>query len=934
MTFPRKILCVIVLLLAAVGTALAQGTVRGKVTDAANGETLIGATVRLEGTSHGALTDLDGKYTIPNVPKGVYKIVVSYISYTTQEFANAVIDNGQTVVLDVALKSDDEMLDEVVVTARANRESQNALLLEQKRALIATQAIGAMELSMKGISNAEAAVSQISGVSKNEGEKNVFIRGLADRYNATFLNGFPIPSDDPEYKNIALDIFDTDMIQSITVSKAFNAHQGGDVAGAIVDIQSKELVGDRVFELSASVGANTSIFGGKFMKQEGTSYFGHSRNQEPDASVFEGDDARVGIGYPIVGTLTPTRLHTPIDHGFGMTVGRRWEIADRHPLSVLLVANHGVGYSFSERIARVMDVTTGGVIGDLRGPKSDIETRQLVLLNALLELNKKHEIEYNMLLVHNNRQFVAQMDGTDAEVNQDPDYMVQLLRQQANNNLLVVNQLDSRWSLADKLKWGVGVSLNLMRAQEPDRKSFYLVHMLPGDPSESDYWKPAGSDRNDRFFSNLKENDLNVKTSLDWNFRDNSFVSIGYRGRFVNHRFGAREYNHNFIGISYREANLEKFDWDDTFSDKHMPRVENPGADTPYMLLKKGPEKWYESVKTLHSPYVELVYMISPRLTAQASLRTDIVRMEVQNGSNENLSDHSLIDKVYYLPSVNIKYDLNDKHALRLSGSTSYTLPQVKEISPFKYVHIGYASQGTPNLKPSELLNVDLKWDYYMSASELLSITAFYKEIRNPLARAYNANSASLHEYINPGDKADVAGIELEVKKDLINLYRMSSETRNKLSAGFNASYLYSNMLLRLDNVTPRWTTLEGASPWLLNGDLTYSYSKMDKHLSLSALMSYFSDRIVTYGTVGNKNDVIEQGMVRLDFVASLGLSDHFSIKLKANNLLDAPFRNTQKPNEGSVRDAAGNVVIDPAPVVMSEYRKGRSLSLSFSYKF
>jgi len=51
-------------------------------------------------------------------------------------------------------------------------------------------------------------VAQVSGISKQEGVKNVFVRGLGDRYNATLLNGFPIPSEDPEYKNIALEFLE------------------------------------------------------------------------------------------------------------------------------------------------------------------------------------------------------------------------------------------------------------------------------------------------------------------------------------------------------------------------------------------------------------------------------------------------------------------------------------------------------------------------------------------------------------------------------------------------------------------------------------------------------------------------------------------------------------------------------------------------------
>ena len=92
----------------------------------------------------------------------------------------------------------------------------------------------------------------MAGVSKQEGVKNVFVRGLGDRYNATTFNGFPIPSEDPEYKNISLDFFSTDIIQTVGVNKAFNAEAGPLIAvcmgvitgvggGIIRDVLAREI---------------------------------------------------------------------------------------------------------------------------------------------------------------------------------------------------------------------------------------------------------------------------------------------------------------------------------------------------------------------------------------------------------------------------------------------------------------------------------------------------------------------------------------------------------------------------------------------------------------------------------------------------------------------------------------------------------------------
>mgnify|MGYP000267268213 CR=1 FL=1 len=89
------------------------------------------------------------------------------------------IENNKITTLDFEMVTDDHLLSDVIVVAKANRESENVTLLDQKRSVVAVQAVGAKELSRKGVSDAQGAVTKISGISKQEGIKNVFVRGLA-----------------------------------------------------------------------------------------------------------------------------------------------------------------------------------------------------------------------------------------------------------------------------------------------------------------------------------------------------------------------------------------------------------------------------------------------------------------------------------------------------------------------------------------------------------------------------------------------------------------------------------------------------------------------------------------------------------------------------------------------------------------------------------
>ena len=159
--------------------------IKGAVKDKLSKEPLIGATIRLVGTQAGAVTDLDGNFELNGVGvlEGMYDIEVKYVGYKTEVRRKVRVENGNLVILNLELETDAQELADVVVVAKKNRENENMLLLEQQKAVIAVQAVGVKELSRKGVSDAEGAVSKVAGVSKQEGVKNVFVRGLGDRYN-------------------------------------------------------------------------------------------------------------------------------------------------------------------------------------------------------------------------------------------------------------------------------------------------------------------------------------------------------------------------------------------------------------------------------------------------------------------------------------------------------------------------------------------------------------------------------------------------------------------------------------------------------------------------------------------------------------------------------------------------------------------------------
>lgn len=893
-------LSVLLIFLAVSITALAQtGTVKGKITDAKTNEPLIGATVIIEGTTNGAAADLDGNYLIHNVAAGTHTLIVSYVSYNQLTHTNIVIENNLETVLDFEMFSDEITLQEVEVVARVNRESENILLMEQRQALVSTQAVGSRELSRKGIGNAQAAVAQISGISRQEGVKNVFVRGLGDRYNATLLNGFPIPSEDPEYKNIALEFFGTDIIKNIGVNKVFSGRSYSDVGGAVIDIASKELLNDYELVLNISGGLNSAATRKDFLRQDGSDYFGFANNNRP----FDNK-------YNFTNSLDPEQVFLPMNHRYGISGGKLFKVGiNNNPLSFYAVASHNTDYSYTEEIVRNTN-TIGNVWQDQKGDKFSQNTNQLLLGNIMFGINKKHNLHYNFMLIHANGQSVGKYSGLNAERHQGAlNDMGIAIRQQTNDNLLTVNQLMSDWLLTNSLKIDAGVSYNTVKGLEPDRRENYF------SLAEGNDYNLTRSNRNKRFFSELKNRDINPKFSLTYSLDDrfgseNSNISIGYNGRFVRDDFEAVEYNFSPLG-------MPAFSIDELFLDDLYDKSLRDGT----LSMSTGRINSYDVSKMIHSAFAEATYQLAQNLTANIGLRMDKVDLKVAYDVAHTSAGEVAIDTSYFLPSLNLKYDINDKNSLRLGASKTYTLPQSKEISPYQYVNISFASQGNPNIKPSDNYNIDLKWDYYISPGELLTVTGFYKYIERPIGRVDQANSAGLLTYNNISDHAVVGGVEFELRKNIFNRYDSHIERMNRLSVGLNASYIHTDMLLDILNTTQRKSGLEGASPFLANSDISFHFTQGEKNFVASLIFNYFSDRIHTIGAAGFK-DIIEEGVPTIDFAASYNLNRHLSLKLRASNLLNHAYRLSR---ESSVSDNK---------VILNEFKKGQNISLGVSYEF
>lgn len=870
--------------------------IKGQIKDSDSKEPLIGATVQIIGSSMGAVTDIDGNFQLAGVEDGIYDIEIKYVGYKTVVKRQIKIEDNRIVTLDFELKADTQMLSDVTVVAKANRESESVTLLEQKKSIVAVQSVGAKELSRKGVGDAQGAVTKVSGISKQEGVKNVFVRGLGDRYNLTTLNRFPIPSEDPEYKNIALDFFSTDIIQSVDVNKTFGGTMASDVAGAGINISSKELVGRSELKASVSAGANTNVMRSGVMQMDGVNAFGFAQSSEPEADLN---------AYSFHNSLDPSKKNAPVNQSYMLSGGKEWNWGT-DVFSVYMVGSHDKKYAYYDEEVR-NSITSGDLSQDMKGDISKIETSQLLMAGLNYRHSDKLHLQYDLMMVHAARESVGDYWGMDADFQSSDTYEGFMRRQQVNDNRLLVNQLSGVWKFAPKWSLDAGISYNKIKGMEPDRRINNLVKTAGG------YVPMKGAGVQQRYFSELNEDDINLRAGFTYKLPDAygsefSSVNFGYTGRLVNDGFSATEYDLSVIRQQSFDATDVKFD-----------RYYNQGNLDKGFFMQDRNQDEYDVDKKIHSVYAEATYQLSEHFIANVGVKYDNVNLGVNYRVNRGGTKGSQsIDKDYVLPSVNLRYNFNDKHALRFGASKTYTLPQAKEISPYRYISVSFNSQGNPDLKPSDNYNADLKWDFYLSGSELFSIGAFYKYIKNPISRIEVASAGGFLSYENIADHATVAGAEIEFRKDLFS--RKTAEEIHKLTFGVNGAYTYTHAKVSLATVSTG-SQLEGAAPWIVNSDLSYQLQKGKYNLTSTLVFNYFSDRIYTIGTEGFQ-DIMEKGIPTLDFVLSAKMGNRFSLSMKAANLLNASHQLTRKGNA------------DNREVVLSKYKKGVDLSLGISYEF
>ncbi|WP_236254586.1 TonB-dependent receptor [Mucisphaera calidilacus] len=388
------------------------GSIRGVVYDNDFDMPLAEARVTITETGQETFTNENGNYTFGEVPPGQYTLVFSREGFLRYVESGVLVREGQLSDIDARLDGDFAEMEEFVVQDIQLGGATAVGLLDlriESPALI--DSVGADLMSQAGAGDAEAGLKLVSG-STTTSEGFAAIRGLPPRYISTQLNGVVLPSANPDTRAVKLDLFPSDIIESIQVSKSFTPDQQGTASGGAVNIVTKSIPEQNFFKISFGVETNTN-------RPENGGFLVDARGPVKFSGVDNGRDLPGGLRGLTPGTspiLEPTRFgdagpgygNAPLEYNWSMTGGGRQELDTGVTVGFQATMfweqdmSHRENAVNEERVISTVNPGAGMIpttsdssaLGFLRPPEDDGDQ---ILTSIFSETKSTHQVQWGTL---------------------------------------------------------------------------------------------------------------------------------------------------------------------------------------------------------------------------------------------------------------------------------------------------------------------------------------------------------------------------------------------------------------------------------------------------------------------------------------------------------------------------------------------------------
>lgn len=900
----------------------AQVRLTGKIVNEKN-EPIAGASVKITGATGGTTTQVDGYYSLSLLPGKKYALQFSAISYSTKIIneieVNEGLENELNVVLEVAPKN----IEAVVVKASSRRqESTNALLAFQKNNISLSSGIAADFIRRTPDKNTGEVLKRVSGTSIQD-NKFVIIRGLADRYNAAYINGAQLPSSEPDKKAFSFDVIPSQLIDNIIINKTATPNLTGEFAGGLVQVTTKDIPTRNALTIGVGLGVNTQSSFKKFLSNERghSDWLGFSNRQLPkswpkNVQIYNAlsDEEKLTLARQL-----PDNVYRQQESYAGpiQTYNLTWTQVKKYNNGGSFGSVVGLTYRQSKLVYEGDNAVHKSFLPDVFN-YNDYQNRYSVNWGAVANFaytKGKHKVAFknlfNQLLDDN---YYIRSGYTEL----NPMLMYSSV---LNQRSLYATQIEGTHGIGQvKLEWNANYSHN--RKQQPDLRILSYA-VSPSDPMDRTL-NNRGNNTN-RFFSDLKDDVVGGNISLSipfYLFDQNQLLKLGGSGTMRYRNFRA-----TILGIEDPEdRSLLSLPPDQIFNHENFS-----AGGFSYSSALQNPSDKYYGISALAAGYFMLDNKLSERVRLVWGVRAENFEQFLKSNDVRKADTAVIIltKKLDFLPSVNLTISPDAKINLRFSASQTVARPEFREIAPFGFYDFEQLASvsGNPFLKSSRIFNADLRYEYYPTAGELLSLGAFYKKFSNPIELRLDEGSVpGRRQFLfQNGKGANLVGAEVEIRKSFAFVDGSSRWLKNLYFSG-NATFIFSKVTLETVSGNGHESValsrpLQGQSPYLINAVLQYDGDL----LSVSALYNRIGQRL---SLVGNASmaDIYENARDLIDFQVSVkAFKKNGEIRLTVSDLLNQRIMlyqnlDKQKGYKKSVDE------------VFSSFKPGTTISLSFNY--
>lgn len=834
------------------------------------------------------------------------------------------------------------------------RSSASEALEERREQIAVADIMGTEQIARTGDSSAAGALRRITGLTLKDG-KFIYVRGLGERYSSTSLNGATVPSPDPTRNVVPLDMFPASIIESLSVQKSATAQMPAAFGGGHVDIRTKSTPAEPFIKISLGTSSNTNDSddsysyngGGDAWKgtDDGTRALSNTVastiNQYGGIGpidIVTGSGGAVDyngakqLNRDLASTLHRDADVTPqsTDQAFNanLAIGHNWDIGDESIFGVV----SAVSYKQQNKNYQKTDIELDGdenqaqVENDKRVKGTDAQVQLSGMLNFGFELNDNHKLEtFSTYLSDTSDNVSVAIEETIDTLGEPNALQVYDINYQqrtlASNQIKGTHFLEDLWDV--EVNWQYSDARSSRRA--PSELS-YTYNVVLDDANAITSRHLNTQDAPKYVFSQLDDDTINYswKLSLPLEF-GNTMVKVngGYQ-YFERTRESFATRLGLDVGLRPSDTNgdILSQNFSQIFSDANINsdvldlELKDASTDTEDYIAAELNDAAFVSIDLDFDDvwrfYAGIRYEDFRRTTLPLDPKGNIS----DEGGRYALSDY-VIEEDGWFPSMSLTWKETDTTQWRIAMSKTIVRPDLREVSPVRFQDpvTGFDFFGNPELKSSDILNVDARWEWYGDSGDNFSVGVFYKDIDAPIEPIQRISEAGRQLKFYNADSGSVYGVETEVLQDLAILgdenswwqYFFVSANLTLSDSEINIS---SSGEIDPTNTTRRMT---GHSQWVTN--LQLSFDSPDADHSATLVYNVFGDRIA-YGGRGGLDDVVEKPFHSLDFTYNYFPTLSTAIKFKAKNLL----------GETSQYQQQGIEVYHQDP--------GAQFSLQFSYQF